>query len=212
MKKRKIDDLYKELGVKKTATKAELKKAYRDRSKKTHPDKGGNPADFLAVKDAYEILTDDVKKLRYEHGDDPEQSIDSEVAGILAAALDAHILEIAEGKPVIGKIRKNIEKEISHILEAIYQKKREINTINKAKGKIVTKNKQENIFERVLESRLGEYEANIRLLQQKKEIFEKVLDILKDYEDMNIEVGNKAFESFFTGSLSSRHSGMYTVV
>jgi DnaJ-class molecular chaperone len=123
VKKRKIDDLYKELGVKKTATKAELKKAYRDRSKKTHPDKGGNPADFLAVKDAYEILTDDVKKLRYEQGDDPEQSTDSEVAGILAAALDAHILDIAEGKPVIGKIRKILKKKYPRSLRQFTRKK-----------------------------------------------------------------------------------------
>lgn len=58
---------YKELGVAKTATLAEIKKAYRDLSKKYHPDRPNGDADkFKKISSAYEILSDTDKRAIYD--------------------------------------------------------------------------------------------------------------------------------------------------
>ncbi|MDH3324809.1 MAG: molecular chaperone DnaJ [Candidatus Peregrinibacteria bacterium] len=59
-------DYYSALGVKKGASKAEIKKAFRDKAKKHHPDKGGDEAEFKKINEAYETLSDDKKKAHYD--------------------------------------------------------------------------------------------------------------------------------------------------
>lgn len=63
-------DLYEILGVSKTATQDEIKKAYRKKAHKFHPDK--NPGDksaeakFKEVNNAYEVLGDQQKRTNYD--------------------------------------------------------------------------------------------------------------------------------------------------
>jgi DnaJ-class molecular chaperone len=66
-------DLYSILGVKRDASEADIKKAYRKLAKELHPDKNkDNPAasaKFSKVTQAYDILTDKDKRARYDRGD-----------------------------------------------------------------------------------------------------------------------------------------------
>jgi len=63
-------DYYEILEVQKSASKEEIKKAYRQKALQYHPDK--NPGDkaaeekFKEAAEAYEILSDDNKKARYD--------------------------------------------------------------------------------------------------------------------------------------------------
>lgn len=64
------EDYYELLGVSKSASAAEIKKAYRKKAIQYHPDK--NPGDskaedmFKKAAEAYEVLSDDNKKARYD--------------------------------------------------------------------------------------------------------------------------------------------------
>lgn len=59
------------LGVPKTATQDELKKAYRKSAIKNHPDKGGDPEKFKELAHAYEVLSDPKKREIYDqYGED----------------------------------------------------------------------------------------------------------------------------------------------
>lgn len=57
---------YEVLGVDKSATSDEIKKAFRKKAIETHPDKGGSDEQFQKVSEAYEILSDNEKKEQYD--------------------------------------------------------------------------------------------------------------------------------------------------
>ena len=88
-------DYYEALGVKKDATEAELKKAYRRLAKENHPDL--HPGDETAVarskevNEAYGVLSDKEKKARYDQyghaGVDPNFGAGGGFDGIIAQNL-----------------------------------------------------------------------------------------------------------------------------
>lgn len=67
-------DLYKILGVSKGAKAEDIKKAYRKRSLKYHPDKNPNDPDaklkFQRISEAFSVLSDEKKRLKYDKSGD----------------------------------------------------------------------------------------------------------------------------------------------
>ena len=60
-------DLYEILGVGKTASKDEIKRAYRKLAHEHHPDKGSGEAEkFKELNQAYEVLSDETKRAQYD--------------------------------------------------------------------------------------------------------------------------------------------------
>lgn len=60
-------DYYKILGVNKNSSKDEIKKAFYKLAHKHHPDKkDGNEAKFKEVNEAYQVLSDDAKRSKYD--------------------------------------------------------------------------------------------------------------------------------------------------
>ena len=54
---------YQILGISKDAPKDEIKKAYRKLAHKYHPDKGGDEEKFKEINEAYQVLSDEKKRL-----------------------------------------------------------------------------------------------------------------------------------------------------
>jgi DnaJ-class molecular chaperone len=59
-------DYYKILGIDKSATKEEIKKAFRKLALEHHPDKGGDEKKFKEINEAYTVLSDDKKRAQYD--------------------------------------------------------------------------------------------------------------------------------------------------
>ncbi|XP_017558495.1 dnaJ homolog subfamily C member 3a [Pygocentrus nattereri] len=71
-------DYYKILGVKRTAQKKEILKAYRKLAQQWHPDNFQDPEDkkkaekkFIDIAQAKEVLTDPEMRSKFDHGEDP---------------------------------------------------------------------------------------------------------------------------------------------
>jgi curved DNA-binding protein CbpA len=83
--------LYDHLGVRADATPEEIKRAGRAAQKRTHPDAGGDPAEFQKVQNALVVLLDPAKRQHYDRTGE-EQTIGPE----------AH--EIAEAHALVGTL------------------------------------------------------------------------------------------------------------
>jgi DnaJ-class molecular chaperone len=62
-----MTDYYATLGVQRTATADEIKRAYRRLASQHHPDKGGDTKKFQEIEEAYRTLSDVNKKQQYDN-------------------------------------------------------------------------------------------------------------------------------------------------
>ena len=92
-------DLYDTLGVRKTATKDTIQKAFRKRARKAHPDAGGDPVEFQAIHQAYKVLTDDTKREKYDQTGEVEPD-----AGTMGAMRP--FMDLIMG--VLGQVTSNL--------------------------------------------------------------------------------------------------------
>jgi len=66
-----MKDYYGILGVSKSASQDEIKKAFRKLAMKYHPDRGGDQAKFKEINEAHDILSDNEKRMMVDQGVDP---------------------------------------------------------------------------------------------------------------------------------------------
>ena len=109
---------YKTLGVEKTASADDIKKAYRKLAKTHHPDKGGDQALFKEITEAYEVLSDPEKKELYDQGG--KQAVERGSAGGGAGDLFSQLFSGGrqrgsqagrerKGEPVVHKLTVTLE-------------------------------------------------------------------------------------------------------
>lgn len=60
-------DYYQILGIDRSASDADIKKAYRSLAMQHHPDRGGNAEEFQRISEAYATLSDPQKKAEYDN-------------------------------------------------------------------------------------------------------------------------------------------------
>ncbi|KAH8111741.1 hypothetical protein DFH11DRAFT_1611609 [Phellopilus nigrolimitatus] len=77
LKRSKMKDYYKILGVARDCSEADIKKGYRRESLKHHPDKGGDEEKFKLVVEAHTVLSDPRRRERYDLGGEEDGSMES---------------------------------------------------------------------------------------------------------------------------------------
>ena len=91
-------DLYQMLEVEKTATQAEIKKAYKRKAAKMHPDKGGSEEEFKKLNEAFQVLSVSSSREHYDRtGQGPEKKhidqVGQEFMGAFSVIIDKHGIE-----------------------------------------------------------------------------------------------------------------------
>lgn len=129
-----MTDLYKKLGVSQHATRDEIKKAYRKKAIKHHPDKGGNAEEFHAVTYAYQVLTDEDKRSKYDNGESfetnsgqsPEQMLRENIFFIINEIMPQLNPEQVRKKDVVEMIVGIIKNKNKQIASESRKKRQEI--------------------------------------------------------------------------------------
>ena len=104
-------DYYEILGVNKNASKDDIKKAFYKLAHKYHPDKkDGNEAKFKQVNEAYQVLSDDAKRSKYDQFGSGFENIGQQGQGGYGGHQQG---ETAENEHMMPKERCQIPGEIN---------------------------------------------------------------------------------------------------
>lgn len=127
-------DYYKRLGVDKSASPDDLKRAYKKLAMKHHPDKGGDQRTFQEINEAYDTLKDPAKKSEYDAPPRPEMNFNSQNMNDIFGSffqqgrrvqrrnqdvtinVTVSLEDIIEGKNIVGRYRlRNGEEVVANI-------------------------------------------------------------------------------------------------
>lgn len=85
------DEYYRILGIGKDAEPDEIKRAYHQKAKSAHPDKGGDAEEFTRLQIAYRCLSDEESKASYDATGEAKAKVDIENAAL------NHVINILKG-------------------------------------------------------------------------------------------------------------------
>jgi curved DNA-binding protein CbpA len=182
-----MTDLYAVLGVPRDADRAAIRHAYRDLAHTAHPDGGGTPEAFARIKLAHDILTDDVRRKRYdENGEISELTVDNRRAQLmetLSSGLDLAILKLARG----GKPPKYAD--MAKLTgDALRDRRREWNDQRLEFEKTANWSREllgrfsaasgDNIMESIVAGRIAGCETQIETLTTRIKLIDEALELL----------------------------------
>jgi len=182
-----MDNLYEILGVPRDADAATIRRAFRKKVRKSHPDGGGSTEDFNTLKSAYDILSDPVRRRRYdETGETIDLSTDPHLAKIieiLSIALDQSLVKLnASGSWRDSEI-------LSAMIDILIQGSSETSKQKKAFEFLAEQSKRikgkfqvtdgDNVIELAINKRIEICNNQIEQLAEKIDIIDEAIGILE---------------------------------
>ena len=181
--------LYKILGVKKSATAAEIKTAHRALVQKHHPDKGGKPERFLEIDRAYKILRDKTRRRLYdETGEIDSKSVLSEMDEVRGVMADLYGQLLKSGHAfheqvsVIDALRLIVKENRADFKEKSDSFKETVVELKKLRDRVSRDDGKENFFEKITSEHIAKMEFDIGGLNHSFHIGGLVLDELRNYK------------------------------
>ena len=203
--------LYDILGIKKNASKEEIKKAYRNKAKKLHPDRNPDKDtsnEMSKISRAYEILSDPVKRLNYDkfgETEDGENPVEMNAIKILSELYFDIILSERKIKNISDYITERINAKLLRISEDQEKLKNKIEYLNKTRKRIL-KSPKVDYLNLQYEEIIGAVNAELQNLNLQEEYHKRSKEILEEYE---FEVDNTEDEESddpFSRMLRSCHA------
>lgn len=188
--KKKVIDLYAVLRTHKEATAEEIKKAFRKRSKETHPDHNGDREEFERVSYAYKILSDKEKRKFYDKtGCVKTEEIDfvSIATQLISEKIDKFLANLKGNifhLDVIQEIINLFQKDINEFKSQMEMVRKSLKILMKLKRK--TQRKEVTQFPPIIfdfiERKKTEFVGAYRQLEANKTYSEFCIKILNEYE------------------------------
>jgi len=204
--------LYEELGVKKDASPEEIKKAYRARAKKTHPDKhGGDPELFNKVNVAYSILINPERKKRYDETGDTDEKRELSIQELAMENLRVIIDNILKNNTsndsilyadIFDRLEDQINAQIENAEMQIEEHQKRYEVLIKMEGRVKYKGAAKSLFLEMIKNEKLNIENSISNTEKNIKVFEALIVIIDDYEFNPLE-REETFDHFIHGNVES---------
>lgn len=185
-------DLYALIGVERTASAAEIRKAYRRRAKCAHPDGGGSIEEFTMLSKALSVLTDERRRKIYdETGRIDEAVIDNELTDALQRvmmAVDASVREAVQKRldvdrlDIVDGAKRFLEATKGQALQKIEQLRIAEADTKKLAGKFKAKRGKIDRIGPMILSRLVDVCQSMEKERKDCARIEKAIEILSEHE------------------------------
>ena len=211
-----LDELYRILGVAKDATKEQIKKGFRKKASKAHPDKGGSEEEFNMIRTAYMVLIDDEARSRYDktgsYGANPHgeptafQLALQELAGLFQHTLLQNLDNI-EHVDIMNTMKVNIRTAKAEQTKHITKQRSRLKKFEKARKRLKRKKELDvDVLDNVIGTQIQGVTRNIEDCERKNESFDLMIEIIDDsyiydFEQMQ-QIGGPMFVTTSRGTSS----------
>lgn len=182
-------NLYRLLGVPKSADAATIKSAYRNKSKAMHPDQGGSAEKFNALKEARDVLMDPERRAHYDATGKVKASEPDQGRGPILALLGnvlIRVVAIAADQNINIKVEDMVKAVVDTIGEALKEiEKRKVSVAARAKlfEEVASRMEadEDNVLKAIAEAQSGQIANEIRTLELSRGMHEAALKIAKSH-------------------------------
>lgn len=180
-----MNNLYDTLGVTPDASKSDIKKAYRSKAQKAHPDKeGGDEEVFHQIQVAYDVLSDAERREKYDRtGETEDQKSPYSPSEMKLFELFTQIINQGQfSRDLILVARHTIDGKVDQLAKMLSQGNIEL---EKLKGEIdrVTCDKGDNIFDTLLRNTIDQLESQATNIENEIEVLDGARSLLNHYSD-----------------------------
>lgn len=186
-------DYYDILGVHKSATTEEIRKAFKKKAMRLHPDRDPSPdalERFELVREAYVVLSDPHRRNAYDGNEDDEPDIDNRARNTLMEMFDKIISDDSfdTTKDPIHIIKMSAKQFINNNNKAINANQLQLRRLENIEKRIHRKHPDDtNYLAFVVRQKRDSIEKDNLKLEEEIEISERVLTLLEEF-DFEVEV------------------------
>lgn len=189
------ESLYDALGVAADASPAQIKSAFRRKAKSSHPDAGGDAAEFQRLKTAYDVLSDPEARRHYdETGETPAdlQANPADEARFRALLGDLLVTVISQASaPEFTDILREAGEAIDLQTQAADQQLVSLSHLSARLGEVLRRlhgPEEEGLMIALLRERLTDLENRIKLTRALKRRLTRLQETLGQYRyDVEVE-------------------------
>jgi len=181
-------DLYQLLGLKRAATREEVRKAYRRKAKSSHPDSGGSEEAFNALTAAHDVLADARRRERYDSTGEIEQArpdnFDGSAIEVIAQKLGMiiHAEQELTSLDIGAVIEQAIREDIALRKSSIANQRRAVERAAALRARVKRKaNNADNMLARVLDWHESSAQDHVKKNEEAVRAMERALEILEGY-------------------------------
>ena len=174
------NELYNVLDADPSDTIDKIKKSYRKKIKKFHPDHGGDPQEFTRIKKAYDVLSDPEKRIKYDKGEpiaEDQNKIDYHVNILLTQYFQQYILD----NYIVLKIQKDLKDLCQIGQKKVTQLESSIKMYTSQLDNVYRKDEFENIYHSVIHQKLNEFKFELSDIQYRIQVISLAIKELDNY-------------------------------
>lgn len=177
-----MSDHYSTLGVPADATPADIKKAYRRKAGKAHPDKGGDGKAMAEINRAYAVLGDEQRRIEYDRtGSDGDTKTLADYADEILASLFSEVIEKAGDDNPLTVARGALSQHIAELTQKQAAGQRRIARLGKQRNRVKSKTGQ-NLYHALIDAKVDQQEKALESLAVLIERHAAALKALDGYE------------------------------
>jgi hypothetical protein len=189
-------DPYAMLGVGREATAGAIKRAYKKRAAKAHPDRAGGDAGLMAdVNRAYALLTDEVRRAQFDRTGDIKTppSIEAKAGELIAQVCIAWVQQdVPQGQPnpfmgavavdLLPFVQSQLAAHIGNLENELAKRRRFVAKIDRELKRLTRKSKRPtDPIRGMFDQARGKYEQQIAEFTEHESVAKLALEIVNEY-------------------------------
>lgn len=188
-----MTDLYETLGVTRDATNDDIRRAFKRKVRKDHPDVAGGDAErFRALVVARDVLADEARRAKYDatgNVDDPPDAFEANALNLVMASVE-HVyracrnrrLDVA-GVDVMGDVRKHIDGQLGDVQARQGEARAEAGRLRAFAARFKAKKRGGvNHVARMVASRADEMERNAASADEMIHVMRRAVEIAMSHD------------------------------